>query len=217
MRVNQVLINDLEFNIVDYDRSMTPYWVQEELKGGGYALDTMNLGPEDTVIDIGSNTGIFAIYVNKKFGSKVIGFEPVKSIYENAIINLTLNRVDDVIIHNSAITSKDGDTIQICLDERNSGGSSAFKNDGHIFDCKTESLHKYLESESNLKLLKIDCEGGEYELIPSILEHLNKFEFIAIEYHKYKPEQDPIALHNLIIENYKGKLISNNPAQPIYW
>jgi len=216
MKLNKLKIKEFEIDILDHPDSIATYWIEKELNEGGYQLDMLDIKPTDTVIDIGTNTGIFAIYLNKKFGCRVVGFEPLKPIYENAIMNLRINGITNVDIHNSAVSAKDGDIIYICLDENNSGGSSAYK-EGNLVECKTESLIKYIESEKNLKMLKIDCEGGEYDIIPSIIEHLNKFEYLAIEYHKYNDTQDPIALHNLIKQNFNGTLITNDPNHPVYW
>jgi FkbM family methyltransferase len=216
MKLNKLKIRGLEMNILDHPNSNAAYWIEQELNAGGYALDSLNINENDIILDVGANTGIFAIYMNKRFGCEVISFEPIKSIYENAEMNLRLNGVDRVKIHNCAITSEDGGEIEISLDEFNSGGSSAFKINNSI-KCRTETLIKYIEENKNLKMLKIDCEGGEYEIIPSIIDHLNKFEYIAIEYHKYNDTQDPVALHNLIVSNFKGKLIANDPYNPIYW
>jgi len=217
MKLNKLKIKGFDIDIIDHENSHSTYWIEKELNSGGYDLDNLHISENDTIIDIGTNTGIFAIVANKKFGCKVIGFEPVKSIYENALINVKINDTKGIEIHNSAITNKEGDIIYISLDEGNSGGSSKFKNVNPTV-CKTETLDKYIkENESSLKMLKIDCEGGEYEIIPSIIEHLNKFDYIAIEYHKYNEEQNPVDLHNMIKENFKGKLIHNDPNFPVYW
>ena len=214
MKLNNINVKGIPLQILDNPESWTTYWVEQELNNGGYKLDLLDISESDTIIDIGANTGIFAIYAAKKFGCRIISFEPVPQIYENAVNNLKLNSADNVEIHNCGISDKEG-LITICFDPQNSGGSSHFKSGNSIL-CKTEPLHKYLE-EKNLKFLKIDCEGGEYDIIPSILQHLNKFKYLAIEYHKYNEEQDPVKLHQMILDNFNGELICNDPHNPITW
>lgn len=217
MNLYQLNIKGQHFDVLDHEGSMTTYWLEREFNEDSYQLDTMDINPEDTVIDVGANIGLFSLYVNRKFGCKVIAFEPVKEIYENAKANLQLNGIESGIgLHNFAVTDKDGDTIQIGFDTRNTGGSSAFKSTTTV-ECRTTTLNRFIETCKNPKLLKIDCEGGEYQIIPSILEHLNKFKYIAIEYHKYNETQNPLELHQMILDNFDGKLICNDPSNPVTW
>lgn len=199
-------ISGIQMQFEDFTSSGTVSFVFNELKDDYYGLEQINLSEKDIVIDIGANVGMFSIYVKKKFNCKVISFEPIPINFEHFKRNIILNGLSltDFELHNSAITKKEGDSIRIGISEHNSGGASIFDENINGFYCPTETLDKYISK--NCKYLKIDCEGGEYEIIPSILENINIFKYIGIEYHKYNNEQNPHNLHKLLTEYFKGKI-----------
>jgi FkbM family methyltransferase len=204
-------VNGISLNFIDLVNSGTPSCVFTELQRDDYGLEQINLSPEDTVIDIGANIGMFSIYIKKKFGCKVIAFEPVSVNFEHFKKNIELNglSINDFELHNVAITSKENDIIQIGTPPYNSGGSSIFHKCDIISNCKTERLHKYITKDC--KYLKIDTEGGEFEIIPDILDVLNNFKYIGIEYHTFMNNHNPLELHNLIVSNFKGQIFGQIP------
>ncbi len=56
----------------------------------------------DVVLDVGASYGDTAIWYAKKFGAKVIAFEPLKDVYEILLKNIELNNAD-VIAYNIAL------------------------------------------------------------------------------------------------------------------
>jgi len=207
-------INGIDLSIIDEENSETPVCVFRELKEDlFYGISNLDIKPEDTIIDVGANTGIFSIYAKKLYGCKIIAFEPVPANFENFKKNIVLNgfSLEDFEIHQVAITGKDGDIINIGTPTNNSGASSTFiQSDsshfsiGYTSECVTETLGKYINS--TCVYLKMDCEGGEYDIIPTILDKLNFFKWIGAEIHIYNPNQDPGGLINLINTNFNGKL-----------
>lgn len=197
-------VNGIDLKFIDLVSSGTPACVFTELQRDDYGLENINLNPDDIVIDIGANIGMFSIYVKKKFGCKVISFEPVPLNFENLKKNIELNglKLEDFELHNTAITSKENDIIEIGTPEYNTGGSSIFHKCDIISKCKTETLDKYITDKC--KYLKIDTEGCEYEIIPSIIDKLNNFSYIGIEYHQFRSNQNPLELHQLIKSNFQG-------------
>jgi len=199
-------ISGMELSFEDVAQSGTVPYVFGELESDYYGLEKVELSPNDTVLDVGGNVGMFSIYVKKKFGCKVIAFEPVPMNFEQFKKNMVLNGLspDDIELHNVAITDVEGGEINIGTPLYNTGGSSMFHQTDTMSTCKTETLGKYITNEC--KYLKIDCEGGEYAIIPNILEQINQFSYIGIEYHTFNNEQDPIALDTLLRNAFKGKI-----------
>ena len=199
-------IGGIELQFEDVSTSNTVPFVFGELQWDYYGLEQIQLSKDDIVLDIGANVGMFSIYVKKKFGCKVIAFEPVLSNFEQFQKNILLNglSLSDIELHNTAITDVEGGEIRIGTPIHNTGGSSAFYHTDDMPVCKTETIDKYITEDCTY--LKIDCEGGEYAIIPSILHELNCFKYIGIEYHKFNHEQDPFKLHDLIKSNFKGTM-----------
>ena len=197
------VVHGIHLRFEDLKESGTVAFVFGELKNDYYGLERISLSEKDTVIDIGANVGMFSIYIRKKFGCRVIAFEPVPLNIYHFKRNILLNNLtdNDIEIHQTAITSQDENIIRIGTPFYNTGGSSVF----HISnstECHTEILHKYIDS--TCRYLKIDCEGCEYEIIPSIINEINHFDYIGIEYHKYINSQDPHSLHDLLRKSFNG-------------
>lgn len=200
-------INGIELCFLDEITSLTVPEVFIELRNDIYGVENANLTPDDTVIDVGANVGMFSIYVNKKFGCKIIAFEPLKLNYENFKRNILLNKLnpDDFEIYNVAVTDKEGDTVKLGLQEWNLGGTSIYyKNNVNYQFAETVTLKRFITP--NCKFLKMDCEGSEYSIIPSIIDVINTFEYLGIEYHSVKGVGDPLILKKYIEENFKGKI-----------
>ena len=207
----------LDFTFLDIVGSKTVPYVWNEMENDFYGLNSIELTEKDTVIDIGANVGLFSIYVKKKFGCKVIAFEPVPQNFENLKKNILLNGFSesDFELHQSAITDIEGGEISIGTSISNSGGSSIFERGDFNSLCKTERIDKYIDEKCTY--LKMDCEGGEYSVISYILPLLNNFKYIGIEYHSYNPSQDAIGLNSQISSNFKGSIFSNISDPQASW
>jgi len=210
-------VNGIDLIIIDEVNSGTPACVFRELKENFYGIDNLDIKQEDTILDVGANTGIFSIYAKKLYGCRIVAFEPVSENFENFKKNIILNgfTLEDFEIHQVAITNRDGDIIQIGTPINNSGGSSVYStvrfhhdmdNITYTSECVTESLRKYIDN--SCVYLKMDCEGGEYEIIPDIVDKLKTFKWIGAELHVYTPDHDATGLLRIIRENFNGELYS---------
>lgn len=200
------VVNGIEMNFVDNINSWTVTEVFDELKQNPYGIDDAKLSEDDVLIDVGANIGMFSIYAHMKFGCKIIAFEPIKSNFDNFKRNILLNGLNPSFfeLHNCAITDIDGDIIKLGKLDHNSGGATKFFNYVNNYEeCRTESLLKYIDD--NCKFLKMDCEGSEYEIIPTILHKLNQFQYLGIEYHE-TINNSPYKLQETIKDNFKGVL-----------
>lgn len=174
--ITYVNIDGYSFLFSDLIFSETVPYVASEIGKGAYDFSNIEFKEGDTVIDIGGNVGIISIYLAKKFPFlKIYAYEPVKKNYENFLTNIKLNKIPDGIIHleNKAVT-KDGRNVNIVTDSVNTGGSSIVELEIHNFDVDfiTENIQSTtlndIFKDNNIKsckLLKIDCEGSEYEIL----------------------------------------------------
>lgn len=199
------VIGNINLQFEDLGTSNTVPFVFKELELNYYGLEQIFLTKEDTVIDVGANVGMFSIYVKKKFGCKVIAFEPVPMNFKQFKRNIILNglSLDDFELHNTAVTDVEGGVIKIGTPLDNTGASSIF-NENNSSTCKTETLEKYITTDC--KYLKMDCEGSEFSIIPTILNKINQFSYIGIEYHKFNDNQNPKALHRTLRMNFNGEI-----------
>ncbi|MBU0527645.1 FkbM family methyltransferase [Candidatus Micrarchaeota archaeon] len=136
------------------------------------------------VVDIGANIGDSALYFALRGAKHVYGFEPYPYVYKTALENIRINGLEEKItMLNSAIGGKEG-TIIINPETQSFIGSDlkASANGAKVSIITLENTVNKLKIKDGL--LKIDCEGGEYQIILSAPnEILRNFNEIIIEYH----------------------------------
>ncbi|MEM4091135.1 MAG: FkbM family methyltransferase [Thermoplasmatales archaeon] len=134
------------------------------------------------VIDIGSNLGDTAIYFAIKGAKKVISLEPYPYTFALAAKNISSSEFKDKIEIINAGYGEDKkikiDTSFIpdnCSDLRENENGQEI----NLYSLKT-LVNKY---NIDSGILKMDCEGCEYNLLNEDDETIKKFAMIQIEYH----------------------------------
>lgn len=166
-----------------------------------FVLEQFNLdkGNNQSVIDIGANKGDTALFfANKNYN--VIAFEPVSELYKTAISNINLNKTlnDKITLVKKAVSCKKGKT-KIFFNEdldKASGDSSQYANDKSKYELvDTITIENIINDyDINPYILKMDCEGCEYDII--LNSDLSMFKEIYFEYH----ENFTRISHKLLIE-----------------
>jgi len=156
--------------------------VFENFIGGAYDdIDVSNR----VVIDVGAGVGDTAILFALRGAKKVIALEPFPSLYKKALINIKINGVEDrVSLINAGLGSFNGEVYAELSDIHDYYlFKPAGKSDAKVKIYTLNSLIREFEIEKG-SILKMDCEGCEYETILNAKpEDLMIFEQIVIEYH----------------------------------
>lgn len=152
-----------------------------------YTPPLFEIKPDDIVIDIGAQIGIFSIFASKlaPYG-KVYSFEPVPENFKLLCENIRLNNCQNIFCFQKAISDKEGEEI-IFLNPHNVGGHSLLVDFcGEKLSISTVTLENVIKKEKIEKIdfLKIDCEGMEYRILLSSKNCLRKISKIALEYHE---------------------------------
>jgi len=162
-----------------------------------------------TVVDVGANIGIFSMYAFCCGAEKVYGFEPNKESFATIQKNIEANNLGDRwIVSNAGIGAVSGSVIYI--PKKSSPGNVARKDAGNnqqMFDAMpTISLEDYIAEHKldKIDLLKVDCEGGEYEMLPSLSsESAASIKSIMLEFHGSEtPIRDWFKQNNFSITRY---------------
>jgi len=136
------------------------------------------------VIDIGANIGDTSIYFALRGAKKVISVEPSPKNFQSAKKNVELNELSNKIeIIMAGCSDKEG-SISISADK--SGIFYSLEHDvRNKINVPLITLEEILKNVNALPcILKIDCEGCEYDTILSATkETLSNFSHIQIEYH----------------------------------
>lgn len=155
--------------------------------------------PGDTVIEIGSNIGTHTIGLAKRVGSsgRVLAFEPQRLVFQTLCANVALNSLTNVYCYWSALGSEEGviTVPELNPNQLNNFGGVSLLDDaveGHQIDCFT--LDRYI-SESRIKLIKIDVEGAEADVLNGGLQLIQKFKpFLYVENDRVKKSEALIKL-----------------------
>lgn len=166
------------------------------------------------IIDVGANIGCFSIDCAKNFKNcQIYAYEPFKESFDLMNINLKLNKVNNVVVECAAITDKNG-TVNLGIYEGMFEGNSIGQIWGKtttVEKVKSSNL-KEVFSKNNIKncdLLKLDCEGSEYEILENLDNKIfDKIQNILMEYHSGREE-----VLRKILENNGFKVIIDRLSQ----
>lgn len=146
--------------------------------GGDNAwLYNFNIDSKSIVFDLGGFEGEYYTKIVKLYNPTVHVFEPVKSFYEKLPI------FDKVTLNNSALGNQDID-FEIYID---GNCSTSFERKGSPEVCKKISIKNYLNLNEikKINLLKINIEGGEYEVLETLidLDFIKNIDYILVQFH----------------------------------
>lgn len=180
---------------------------------------------ESTVIDIGTNVGIAALFFSQfEYVKNIYCFEPVPETFRQAKYNLSLNPNFHKVtqMHNVGLGSSTRKEVFLFDDEvkGNTGLrgtlSPSYAENPNVREVEvqisdaSEMLLPIFESHNNQKIiLKIDCEGGEYEIFRSLHASglMKRVDVIMMEWH----DKGTIELTSILLENgfnYFSKTLS---------
>jgi FkbM family methyltransferase len=139
------------------------------------------------VVDVGANIGDSAIYFALSGAANVIAIEPFPRNYEMARKNIELNNLSNKIALLLAGCSSCNGSIVVNQSEYGHDRNLTDKS-GHGVKLPLMTLENILDKNNVLRtdkaILKMDCEGCEYDIIfSSSRDTLRRFSHIQIEYH----------------------------------
>lgn len=122
-----------------------------------------------TVIDVGAFIGDTAIYFAGEGAKKVIAFEPAPPLYEIAIKNVQMNKLENIInVRNEAVGERYGETM-LKYEKLWPGLSSTFftarNKSSRYYKVKAIPISDIILGLDQVDLLKIDCEGCEHRIL----------------------------------------------------
>lgn len=123
--------------------------------------------PGDTLIDVGANTGLWALGAAVRVGpaGAVHAFEPVPDNFVRLTRNLTLNGFANVVCRQLALADKCGHTVFYAATADNSGIGSLEKRGeaDRPIEIEMTTVDDYCAGQaiSRVDLMKVDVEGAE--------------------------------------------------------
>ena len=165
------------------------------------ALKLLINEPSGTVLDIGANLGTFCVPLARKIPKlKFHAFEPQRLISYQLCANVIINSLDNVYTYELALSNKD---TSIDFDMPNYAAETnigAFSIDNEArnneYECSTVNTTDRIDlipldflTFDNIRLIKIDVEGHELEVLQGGFETIkrNNYPPIIFEAWTWKP------------------------------
>jgi FkbM family methyltransferase len=218
---DQIELSGLRFNIYNEQsiRILSEVFVNRVYE--------VSLEGQPVVIDIGMNVGISSLFFAETMGGHVYGYEPFKETYNRAVANIRLNpEISDRIYpfrcgvgcrsRKAEFTfcpDSPGDCGIVRIPEVYRRGRDVCQELVEIVSV-TDVLELVLRKESgNDIMLKLDCEGMEFEIIDCLQEtgFISNISVVLMEWHRRGNLGDPSALQLILAKS--GFVTFGNPSR----
>jgi FkbM family methyltransferase len=165
-----------------------PHWVGKWYKAGGdekFRYD-YPLAKSSVVFDVGGYEGEFAQKIYDKYQCTVYVFEPVEAFAKNIeALFPKSNKKIHVYAYGLAGETR---SEKMSVEEFT---SSTFKESKNTKQVKLVDIIKFCEDNKikHIDLIKVNIEGGEYELLERIIDtgFINKIDRIQVQFHDFVP------------------------------
>ncbi len=172
-------------NIIDVYLLRKPLarWYQE--RGDETARLDYPLNQTSIVFDVGGYVGDYADEIYKKFGCRIYIFEPVPLFYDRCVKRFSGN--SSIACFNYGLAARSG-RLEINVHDE----SSSFKKEVDGSVKQQAELRSITEAVADLgiekiDLIKINIEGGEFDLLPAIIDSglVKRIKYIQVQFHNF--------------------------------
>jgi FkbM family methyltransferase len=153
--------------------------------------DYGTIEPGSRVVDIGANIGVFALYAAHQGAAMVHAYEPNSEAMACLQKSIAANGLQDKIVAQQlAVTSAGGETVKFPKRSNMYNRILADDTDDEHELVQTISMPAVMEAIQHADLVKMDCEGAEYDLLfnagDAIFARMDKME---MEYHDSRVDE----------------------------
>jgi FkbM family methyltransferase len=141
-----------------------------------YLIKNLEFKDDDIVIDIGANNGDFYLCFDKKI--KYYAYEPSPIVFSNLEYNIKNQN-----LYNLGVSNFESDKIDFYLSDE--GGDSSIiqiNNYTKKITIETTTLDKEIDKlQKKIKIIKVEAEGFEPEILQGSDQILNNIEYIGVD------------------------------------
>jgi len=138
----------------------------------GWAVALAVAKPGDTIVEVGANIGTESVGFRDIVGDdgKIYAFEPMPSNYQTLMNNVLINKWSNVICYPFAVGEKEGKVHFVKPEQEWMSGVGRVLGEGEIssnavFEVKMVTLDQYINEFERLKLIFIDTEGHDLNVL----------------------------------------------------
>jgi FkbM family methyltransferase len=170
-----------------------------------YGLTEFRKNRISKIVDIGANVGFFSLASRLFFpNSKIHAYEPnldLKNYLAHNFSQLNIGLYPQAVGYKNGSVKLDlmGDSNQTRVNESSSGTTKMVSLDSVV-----------KETGGNIDLLKMDCEGSEWDILENP-ESLRNVDNVTLEYHLWANQKDHDYAKDLVI-SHGFKIIKHLPS-----
>jgi FkbM family methyltransferase len=160
----------LDLSVVNEQAFSNPYL------GSGY----VTLDADSIVIDVGANIGDFAVMAARQCpAGRVVAVEPLRSAGRMIEAQARLNRLNNITWVHAVLSDRNGTSAANRLNSQYDTAAGAAE------QVESRTLPQLMADHQleRIDLLKLDCEGAEWDILPSAESVLPRVRQIAMEFH----------------------------------
>ena len=162
-----------------------------------------DLNEKSIVLDVGGYEGQWASDLYSKYNSNIYIFEPVSAFYKN--INQRFKKNININVYDFGLAGKTREELISLTGD----ASSIFQKSANSEGVKLISISEWIKNEKidRIDLIKLNIEGGEYELLEHIISTglIDKIDEIQVQFHPIedKSEDRMLDIQNSLSATHK--------------
>jgi len=163
------------------------------------------------VTDIGAFIGDTSIYFAIKGANSIYAIEPHPGAYKELVENIRLNNLESKIIPLNVGIGYKANYITVNVNTKQAPQiylrNSQDKGAKVVVSTLSDIIKNY---NINTDVLKMDCEGCEYDIILNDYTTVSKFEQIVFEYHAYNTNISINNLMNILNQSHNCEFVNQD-------
>lgn len=211
-------VADFKVHYLDY--SLFMYLFREVFLRQEYFFETSKADP--IILDCGSNIGISVLFFKYLYPKSFItAFEPNEYAFRCLQTNVDVNRLENILLRNAAVSDKDG-KISLYVDDESPGSlvSSTLRQRMPKLEKTVESVRLSTFIDREIDFIKMDIEGAEWVVLNELCttRKIDLVRQMAIEYHHHiQADEDNLSSFLSLLENagFGYQLVAEAPPTSV--
>jgi len=151
-----------------------------------YTPPDFRIRKHDIVVDIGAHIGIFSLFAAAQAkGGRIYSYEPDPENFDLLQQNIKINSTENIALFRLGLSGKK-EIRQLFLSSQRKTEHSIYIEAENSVDIRCVTLKDVFDENrlGEIDLLKMDCEGAEYEVLFNTPQnYLRRIRKISLEYH----------------------------------
>jgi FkbM family methyltransferase len=183
-----ILPNSFDFNIY-----LNPYFHEYEVT----QFVSTHLHYGEIFLDVGAHGGLYTIIASSKVGERgvVVSFEPNPLNTHFLKKNIMLNHLKNILVVPKAVSCISGKIPLFYASQETALTTVESASAKYVIEAEAVTLDEHTFKMDRIKIIKIDTEGNDFNVLKGASETLKKTSYLVIE-------QNTHSVRNLLSNNF---------------